>query len=189
MADARPQIIGSVVLGYVKEVERRKLIEAVRTRGGPELQKILAKRPLPVAWVDAAAMAELGDAVLAVAGEKVLSEISFEAMKVTVGPVFGAVGRASVAIFRSTPERVFRGIDGVTSLTCRGFTFAYTPTSPTSGTMQIQAAAALSPAYWVTWEGPLGYVYDLCKVAGTIKREPLAGPSAVSRFRVEWAAE
>jgi hypothetical protein len=189
MADLRPQIIGSVVVAYVKEVERRQLLELVRSRAGPELEKVLAKRPLPIQWIDAAAMAQLADAVLAEAGERVLSEISFDAMKVSVGPVFGAVGRASVAIFRSTPERVFRGIDGVTSLTCRGFTLTYEADSPTSGRMRIEAVAPLSPPYWVTWEGPLGYVYEMCKVAGTVKREPAVGPSANARYRLEWSAQ
>ena len=189
MSDARPQIIGSVVVAYVKEVERRQLLEQVRSRAGPELEKVLAKRPLPIAWIDAAAMAQLGDAVVAEAGERVLSEISYDAMKLSVGPVFGAVGRASVAIFRSTPERVFRGIDGVTSLTCRGFTLSYQPDSATSGRMRIEAVAPLSPAYWVTWEGPLGYVYEMCKVAGTVKREPVAGASAHALYRVEWSAQ
>ena len=188
MLEARPQIIGSVVSAYVKEVERRGLVERVRPRGGSELQKVLAKPPLPVSWVDAAAMADMADAVAAEAGEGVLSEISFDAMRKSVGPVFGAVGRASVAIFRSTPERVFRSIDSVTSLTCRGFTLAYDAVSPTSGTMRIAAVAPLSAAYWITWEGPLGYVYDLCKVGGTVKREPVTGPSAQAQFRVEWSA-
>jgi hypothetical protein len=188
MADTRPQIIGSVVSAYVKEVERRALLERVRARAGAELQKVLAKPPLPVSWVDAAAMEDLADAVAAEAGEEVLSAISFDAMRKSVGPVFGAVGRASVAIFRSTPERVFRSIDSVTSLTCRGFTLTYEAGSPTSGTMRIAAAAPLSAAYWITWEGPLGYVYDLCKVAGTVKREPVSAPSAQARFRVEWSA-
>ena len=57
MADLRPQIIGSVVVAYVKEVERRQLLELVRSRAGPELEKVLAKRPLPIQWIDAAAMA------------------------------------------------------------------------------------------------------------------------------------
>ena len=187
MAETRPQIIGSVVSAYLKEVEQRGLLERVRARAGSELQKVLAKPPLPVSWVDVAAMADLSELIAAEAGEDALSAISFDAMRKSVGPVFGAVGRASVTIFRSTPERLFRAIDSVTSLTCRGFTLTYEPASPTAGTMRIEAVVPLSPVYWIGWEGPLGYVYDLCKVSGTVKREPLPAPSAKARYRVEWS--
>lgn len=54
--------------------------------------------------------------------------------------------------------------------------------------MRIEAVAPLSPAYWITWEGPLGYVYDMCKVEGTVKREPISAASAQARYRVEWSA-
>jgi hypothetical protein len=182
----RPQIIGSVVAAYLKEVEARKLLDRVRARAGAELQKVIARPPLPVSWVDADAMAQLADAVVAEAGEKVLSEISFDAMKRKVGPIFGGIAKASVTILRSTPNRVFPRIDSVTALTCRGFSFAYESASESSGTMRIEAVAPLSPQYWIGWEGPLGYVYEICGVSGTVTREASTAPSRSAKFHVVW---
>ena len=188
MAEARPQIIGSIVLAYLSEVEKRGLLDRVRTRAGPELQKIFAKRPLPVTWIDAAAMEQLALAVMAEAGETALSALSLDAMKRSVGPLFGTVAKTSIAILGATPHGLFRRYSDGTGLSVRGFSFAYERGGEASGTMRIEAVAPLSPAYWVTWDGPLAWICEACKMAGSVKREPLAGASTSARFHLQWAA-
>jgi hypothetical protein len=189
MAGPRPQIIASVVLAYLQEVEKRGLLERVRADAGPDLRQVLAKRPLAVTWLDAAAMEQLAETVLKQAGEKALSAISLDAMKRSVGPLFGTVARTSIAILGATPHGLFRRYSDGTGLSVRGFSFAYDRASETSGTMRIEAVAPLSPAYWVTWDGPLAWICDACKTVGAVRRERLAGASTVAKFGIEWRAQ
>jgi len=189
MADARPQIVGSIVLAYLHEVEKRGLLERVRAIAGPDLQKIFAKRPLPVTWIDAAAMEQLAQAVMAAAGETTLSAISLDAMKRSVGPLFGTVARTSIAILGATPHGLFRRYSDGTGLSVRGFSFAYERAGEASGTMRIEAVAPLSPAYWVTWDGPLAWICEACKMVGSVKREPLAAASTSARYELGWTAQ
>jgi hypothetical protein len=186
MAEEKPQIVGTVVLAYLAEVEQLQLLDRVAASSGAELRQVIAKPPLAISWVDAKAMAQLADAVAAIAGESVVSKISYAAMRRTVGPRFANIARASIEILGATPGRLFKTYHMGTQLSVKGFSFAYERDSDTSGRMTIAASAALSPAYWITWEGPLAYMYEQCGVAGTVERDK-AGSSAAT-FRLRWSA-
>jgi hypothetical protein len=184
MAEDQPQIVATIVLAYLGEVEQLQLLGKIAARAGTELRQVLAKRPLPVAWVDARAMAQLADAVVTVAGEDALSKISYAAMRRTVGPLFGNVARASIAVLGANPHRLFKSYVTGTTLTLKGFSFAYTRDSDISGRMEIAVTARLSPAYWITWDGPLAYILEQCGITGSVERERVDATSG--RFRVKW---
>jgi uncharacterized protein (TIGR02265 family) len=184
MAEEQPQIVAQVVLAYLAEVEQLQLLDKIGARAGIELRQVLAKRPLPVAWVDARVMAQLADAVVAVAGEDALSKISHAAMRRAVGPLFGNVSRVSIAILGANPHRLFKSYGTGTSLTLRGFSFGYTQDSDTSGRMKIAVTAKLSPSYWITWEGPLAYILEQCGFTGSVRRDQVDATSGT--FRVQW---
>src|SRR5690242_2382457 len=116
MAEEQPQSVATIVLAYLAEVEQLQLLDEIGAHAGNELRQVLAKRPLPFAWIDARAMAQLADGVVAVAGEDALSKISYAAMRRTVGPLFGNVSRVSIAVLGAKPHRLFKSYYTGTSL-------------------------------------------------------------------------
>lgn len=53
----------------------------------------------------------------------------------------------------------------------------------------MAAAGETTLSARVRWDGPLAWICEACKTAGSVKREPLAGASTSAKFHLEWKTQ
>ena len=180
------QVVGTVFLAYVRQMEKRGLYARVRARAGAELARALDKRPLAVSWVGGGVLVQLAEALETEIGADGVRELARASTKESVGPLIAPIARATVSIFGGTPDRLFSRIETALSITNRGCTFSWERLGDQSGVLRIDVSQPMPVPYWRMWEGALEYVYDLCKVAGKVVLDGVAAPSPFARFRAEW---
>jgi len=182
----RPTIAGALLRGYLSTLKRRGLLPAVRELVSEGTREIIDRPPIPFAWEEAASMEELMDAIGRLGGRETVKELALETARTQAGPIVFPFMRTLLALGGATPESIFRHIHRVVALQARGLSVAYTPETPSSGTVELIYSYAPNDFVYASWESVFHLVLEACNVDGAIERSELLDEGRRARIKVRW---
>ena len=116
---------------YVPWLRNEGLIEPLRARCSPKAAALLARPPLPTAWLDEATINEIYDGVEALRGLEGARAMGLYASRSALGMLLRPMLGMYLKLSGSTPASVFGHLPAMAALFIRGIAFSWTPRGPT----------------------------------------------------------
>lgn len=180
------QMSGTVYRAIADAVGRAGLTAEVQQRASPELARVLARRPLPIAWVDGRLLAELIDIVTTVRGSDAGRRLVLDATRSSIGRLLEPVLKATLNVFGASPASLMTRLPALTALTDRGSRFSYQPRSASAGELRVEVPVPVPKSFWAAWAGVLDFGFELCGAHGVVKVAAQAPDGTSTTYDVSW---
>jgi len=171
---------------YIPWLEREGLLEPLREKLPPATAALLARPPLPTAWIDSARMYEIYDALAALRGDESLSEMALDATRSSLGKTLRPILGMYMKLSGATPASLLGQMPGITSLFIKGVAFHWTAQGESAGELWIAYAGPTPVSVFHVWSGMLRFAFDLCQTRGQLAFE-VAPDRSAARYRASWA--
>lgn len=181
-----PKVSATLLRGWLGVLQRRGILEALKPKLSSELAGIVAKPPLPIAWVEARIIDELISAAGQATDRETIRQCGFEDTRQRAGQMVMPMLRTLLKLWGATPATLFRNIGSVVNIHVRGTTMEYVPESETSGVMEVDPRREASDWLYAAWEGALMFVYEVAGVQGEVSRAELIDNGRKGKIRVRW---
>jgi len=173
---------------YVPWLRNEGLLEPLRARCSPKTAALLARPPLPTAWLDEATINEIYDGVEALRGLDGARAMGLYASRSALGMLLRPMLGMYLKLSGSTPASVFSHLPAMAALFIRGIAFSWTPRGPTQGELVIAYANRAPPALFQVWMGILEFAFEMCKTTGKFELE-LDPRGTAGRLHASWSLE
>ncbi len=179
------QMSGTVFRAYGDALARAGLTDEVKKRASDELARVLASRPLPIAWLDGRLLAEAIELVCTARSPDAGRRLVYDATRVSIGRMLEPVLKTTLSAFGASPASLMARLGVLTALTDRGSQFTYTPRSATSGDLRMELPAPVPASFWASWAGVLDYGFELCGAHGVVKVSQSTDRTSAT-YEVSW---
>lgn len=143
--------------------------------------------PSSARWHDGDVVLDSAKAVDALLGREAVEEMSYQAVKKSMGPVMEPFLRVSLALFGTSPSTIYKRMNDSLKTVMQNVTASWAPRDEHSGTLTISHPDDVPEVSWASWKGSLRYVFDLCgaKDGTLVARQDLATPKTLV-FECSW---
>jgi hypothetical protein len=176
--------------GLCTVVAAHGLREQLLAHVGPETRALILDLPPATTWLDARHLIEVDQALLELRGPVVLRQLTRQAAELGLAPVLRGAAESLLRLFGASPASIFARTGRLTGTTSRGVEYRYSPTSETSGVLELEhvgmTRVPMGPL--VATAGGLEYVFDLCRVKGSISDPVMVnnGLDNTCRYHIGW---
>ena len=122
--DASRAALGCVYRITADFLEKRGLMEKVKTQLSPPSRKVLDKLPFAFAWQDYSPLEEI-ERVLHQYSPQLADDLGYAAAEYLSGTVVAPVLKMAFSLFGRTPAALFGNLDRFYSMVVRGFSFRF----------------------------------------------------------------
>jgi len=165
---------------------QRDGIEPVLARVGPDAHALLIDPPVRTAWLSCEPFEEVYRAIAAIHGVEVLRDLGLEATRDSLAnTILRPIIQAVVSI-GATPASLFSQLNLSIRASMRGVTTSYHAETRTKGVVLATYARPLPPMIQQVSLGALRYVYELCRVKGSVDLVSVENSGCLARIGVAW---
>ncbi len=180
---------GSIFRGYLDALTNVGLLDEVKRRVPPATQALIEQPPLVSSWIDSAHNDALVEVYVALRGDEACADLGYFIITKSISAIVRPVLSGIVSILGASPHAVLSRVDMVASNHMRPLSFTYARLGDRSCELTMKVVDPLPAAGFPVWRGVLRYVFDICKVSGTIAPPRVADDRRSARFFAEWQAK
>jgi len=161
-------LTGVVIRGYLQTIESEGLLGKVRELVPASTRALIDRPPLVISTVSGTVLDDLLVAVERVKGRSAPRKIARKTAGQFFGPVLKSLLQTTLTMFGSTPSALLERMGGLSSLMVKDVEFRFAETSEAHGTLTIVFPSAPPAATLTAWEGICEFLFDFCRLRGTV---------------------
>ncbi len=189
-APSSPQVKATLFRGLCSVLALQGLEAAVLEQVPPETRALMVDLPPATTWLDARRIIDLQSAILALKGPSGLRQIARRGVEQSVIPIVRGTVERVLRVFGISPATVLARMGVLAASTSRGVEYRYTPTSETSGVLELEHVGLrdVPEAPLIATAGGLEGMFELCGVRGTVSDPVMVdnGRGDTCRYTVSW---
>ena len=167
-------------------LESRNALEPILQKLPPAERALLAEPPLRTRWLGCEVFEEIYQTIAGVHGVEAVREMGHEATRDSLA---GTILKPFIEVLvklNMSPAGMFSRLNLSIRASMRGVTTDYRVTDEKSGIVIARYAKPLPPMVQQCSLGALRYVYELCRVDGTVNLLSLEDDRRLARIAVAW---
>ena len=177
----------SILRGYVAEVRKRGLLDAVRARSSAELLPLLEDPRSAPAWVPSALLVEILVAMEALRGRAAVRDFGYQTMHAGgLAQVLEPMIQLSLRLLGGQPDALFSRAHLMASVIAHGVEITWRATDVRSGVVTVRYAEPAPAIAWAPWEGAFAFAIDLTGATGTVGEARCEPVGTSCQIDVSW---
>lgn len=180
------QASGLLARSYRKTLSELSLLTPLCTRVSPATARLLSEPPGPMAWSSAHWVLELDAALCTLTNRDTCRQVGLMMTRDAVGGVLAPMARTALALFGSTPAKLYPRVPLYMAMFLRGLALDYAPTDARGGTLTLDSDLPMNEGYLGVWEGVFLFVQEACGAWGQVRPARLAPDALRASLCVSW---
>lgn len=180
------QVIGAVVRGLVRALQKRQLHGTVAGRVSADAKELLDRPPLHVSWTPAAPYEELLRACGQVLSEAEVRELGRELVYEGVGPIIRPLIKTLIGMSGGGPAGMFRTLNRSIPTVYRGVRFDFQSQTDRAGELTVAYDEPVDPILFGIWEGAFVFGRELHGAETRIDPSVISADRRSARIRISW---
>jgi hypothetical protein len=161
--------------GQVRAMKSKGLIDSKVLALLPATVLPMVEAPYSQTWWDGTLSEILPSAVATVHGERMVEEVSFLSIRDKIGPMLTPLTSVIGSIFGLKPDTLFNRVADLAGGSIRGVAPSWRSTGSTTGVITFVYPVTISKVVGALWRGAARYIFELCRVDGTVTETRLEG--------------
>lgn len=161
-------LTGVVIRGYLQTIESEGLLAKVRPLVPDSTRALIDKPPLVISTVSGTVLDDLLVAVERVQGRTAPRKIARKTAGQFFGPVLKSLLQTTLTMFGSSPSALLDRMGGLSSLMVKDVEFRFQESAEAHGTLTLVFPSPPPPATLTAWEGICEFLFDFCRLRGTV---------------------
>jgi hypothetical protein len=181
------EVKGSLVRGYVQQIDKLGLTAEVMAAVSAETRAQMKDLPLTTSWVDAMVIEEMIAAVDTLRGTAAVRTIIHDGQLGTVLPLLRPFISGVLRLFGGSPLTLLQRFEQMSRLNVRGLELEWTTQSERSGRLRVKFPRKNIPrSAFVGFETGIGNIFEVCSVAGKVEETQISADGSTGTIAVSW---